>query len=109
MLVAGGQALAAMERRSDHWITNRDWGGQCLPEVLTAELADLARAAAACVGARYAGVDLVRTPDGELQVLEVNGVPAWRGLQSVSRVDIAQALVDDLLQQLEGGWLEAVS
>jgi hypothetical protein len=30
-------------------------------------------------------------------VLEVNGVAAWRGLQSVVPLDIAAALVDDLL------------
>ncbi len=109
VLVVAGQALAAMERRSAHWITNRARGGQCLPVVLTAELAQLAQAAAASVGASYAGVDLVRARDGGLQVLEVNGVPAWRGLQSVSRVDIAQALVDDLLHRLDSGRLEAVS
>jgi hypothetical protein len=32
-------------------------------------------------------------------VLEVNGVAAWRGLQSVTPVDIAAALVDDLLDR----------
>jgi tetrahydromethanopterin:alpha-L-glutamate ligase len=32
-------------------------------------------------------------------VLEVNGVAAWRGLQSVTQFDIAAALVDDLLDR----------
>lgn len=109
VLVAGGRALAAMERRAAHWITNRARGGRCLPVVLTGELAGLAEAAVAALGAGYAGVDLVRAPDGRLQVLEVNGVPAWRGLQSVTGVDIAQALVDDLLRRLDDRRLEAVS
>ena len=37
--------------------------------------------AAAAVGADHAGVDLIRDRSGGLQVLEVNGIPAWRGLQ----------------------------
>jgi hypothetical protein len=33
-------------------------------------------------------------------VLEVNSIPAWKGLQSVLEVDVAQALVDDCLEML---------
>jgi hypothetical protein len=32
-------------------------------------------------------------------VLEVNGVAAWRGLQSVTDLNIAAALVDNLLDR----------
>ena len=39
-------------------------------------------AAAAAVGADHAGVDLIVDRDGGLQVLEVNSMPAWQGLQS---------------------------
>jgi glutathione synthase/RimK-type ligase-like ATP-grasp enzyme len=46
----------------------------------------------------YAGVDLMRDRrDGKLYVIEVNGIPAWHGLQSVYRENLAQYLVDDLL------------
>lgn len=108
VLVAGGRALAAMERRAPGWITNRARGGRCLAAPLTAELAQLAEAAAGAVDAGYAGVDLIRDRRGRLQVLEVNGVPAWHGLQGVTGVDLAQALVDDLLARVHGR-LEAVS
>jgi glutathione synthase/RimK-type ligase-like ATP-grasp enzyme len=30
-------------------------------------------------------------------VLEVNSNPSWRGLQSVSDVDVAEAIVEDFL------------
>jgi glutathione synthase/RimK-type ligase-like ATP-grasp enzyme len=33
-------------------------------------------------------------------VLEVNSMPAWKGLQSVTEQNIAQLLVDDLLAKL---------
>ena len=69
----------------------------------------LAEAAAAALGMDYAGVDLV--PDAAAasgaQVIEVNGVAAWRGLQRVTAFDIAQALVDDLLAT--GGTLAAAA
>ncbi len=47
----------------------------------------------------YAGVDLIRDRDGRLQVIEVNGIPAWKGLQSVTRDSIAQMLVNDFVDR----------
>ena len=55
-------------------------------------------AAAQALRMDYAGVDLLPTDDG-IQVLEVNGVAAWPGLQQVTRLDIARAIVDDLLDR----------
>lgn len=51
------------------------------------------------LGLDYAGVDLIPDPHDAARplVLEVNGVAAWRGLQSVTSIDIAAALADDLL------------
>ena len=55
-------------------------------------------AAMRAVDADYAGIDLIRTADGELQVLEVNSNPAWRGLQSVADINIAWAIAEDFLK-----------
>lgn len=100
VFVVGGRAVAAMERVSQHWITNRARGAECVPAVLGEELRALAERAAAAPAACYSGVDIIRDADGRLLVLEVNGVPAWRGLQSVHAADIAQLLADDLLARL---------
>lgn len=100
IFVIGDRAVAAMERVSEHWITNRARGGQCLPAVLTDELRDLAERAAVATGTAYAGVDIIRDPAGNYLVLEVNSVPAWRGLQSVFQTDIAELLAEDLLRRL---------
>jgi glutathione synthase/RimK-type ligase-like ATP-grasp enzyme len=48
------------------------------------------------VAAEYAGVDLLPLPDGRVFVLEVNGIPAWQGLQSVPDVDVAAAIAGHL-------------
>ena len=109
VFVVGGCAIAAMERRSSHWITNRARGGKCLPTLLDADLAQPAIQATAAVGAYYAGVDLICDEQNQYCVIEVNGIPAWQGLQSVSANDLAQHLVDDLLHQIPDCAVEAVS
>ncbi len=101
VLVIADKAIAAMERISDHWITNRARGGKCLPAVLTPEIRELAEAASRSVGTAYAGVDIIRDEQGKYLVLEVNSVPAWRGLQSVVEKNICQLLADDLLRRCD--------
>jgi RimK family alpha-L-glutamate ligase len=98
VLVVGGRAIAAMRRCSSHWIHNVKQGAKVEPAALTPELAALAERAAAALQMDYAGIDLLPTADGP-QVLEVNGVAAWQGLQRVTRFSIARALVDDLLDR----------
>lgn len=100
VLVVGGRAVAAMRRVSTHWVHNVAQGARCLPAALEPALARLAEDAAAALELDYAGVDIIPAPGAApLQVLEVNGVAAWQGLQRVTPFDIAQALVDDLLQR----------
>ncbi|HKW41170.1 MAG TPA: RimK family alpha-L-glutamate ligase [Gemmatimonadales bacterium] len=99
VFVIGGIAVAAMLRRGASWVNNVARGGRCESAALDPELERLAVRACDAVGADYAGVDLIRDRDGRLHVLEVNGVPAWRGLQSVTHVDIADRLVEDFLSR----------
>jgi len=98
VLVIGGRAVTAMRRVSTHWIHNVKQGARCEPATLSDALAGLAQRAAAALAIDYAGVDLIPTPSGP-QVLEVNGVAAWQGLQKVTPFPIARALVDDLLDR----------
>ena len=105
VLVIGGRAVAAMRRISTHWIHNLAQGARCEAAPLTADLAALAEAAAAALGLDYAGVDVMPSggppgrPAAPLQVIEVNGIAAWQGLQRVTGFNIARALVDDLLDR----------
>ena len=100
VLVVGGRAVTAMRRISTHWVHNMAQGARCEPAPLTRELAELAERAAAALDMDYAGVDLMPSgADAGSVVLEVNGVAAWRGLQRVTAFNIAQAIVDDLLER----------
>jgi RimK family alpha-L-glutamate ligase len=91
------RVVAAMARRGGNWITNVHQGGSPVACEVTPEMAELALASVAAVDADYAGVDLIRAPDGQLLVLEVNSNPSWRGLQSVTEVDVAGTIVEDFL------------
>jgi tetrahydromethanopterin:alpha-L-glutamate ligase len=99
VLVVGGRARAAMLRRGASWINNVARGARCERAELDDELANLASAAAQAIGMDYAGVDIIRDRDGAACVIEVNSIPAWKGLQSVCTDNIAQLLVDDLLDR----------
>jgi RimK family alpha-L-glutamate ligase len=98
VLVVGGRPLTAMRRVSAHWVHNVARGARCEPAPLTPELARPATAAAQALGMDYAGIDLIDGADG-VQVLEVNGVAAWQGLQRVTPFNIARAIVDDLVER----------
>lgn len=103
VLVVAGRAIAAMRRISEHWVHNVAQGARCVAAPLTPDLARLAESAANTLGLDYAGVDLIPSAQGvPLQVLEVNGVAAWRGLQRVTPFNIARAIVDDLLDRRLG-------
>lgn len=103
VLVIGGRAVTAMRRVSHHWVHNVAQGARCEAQPLTPALAQLAERASAALGLDYAGVDIMPTDTATdasaLQVIEVNGVAAWRGLQQVTDFNIAAALVDDLLDR----------
>lgn len=100
VFVVGDRAVAAMIRHGRQWITNMRQGARAEAAPVDGEAAALAIRAARAVGARYAGVDLIATIDG-FQVLEVNSMPAWHGLQGVTDTDIAQALADDVMAQVK--------
>lgn len=95
VFVVNGRAVAGMQRCGRGWINNVAQGATCIPVVNDPELERLAEAAVAALEMDYAGVDLMRDADGALQVIEVNSIPAWKGLQAVCSVDIAQSLADD--------------
>ena len=105
VFVIGGRAVATMRRHGKSWINNVAQGARCEASDADAELAALAERATQALGLDYSGVDLMRDYDGRAYVIEVNGIPAWKGLQSVSEVNIAQCLVDDLLDRRIGGKL----
>lgn len=102
VFVIGGHAVATMQRHGKSWINNVAQGARCAATEWDGELAALAERATAALGLDYSGVDLMRDHDGRAYVIEVNGIPAWKGLQSVTPLNIAQSLLDDLIERRIG-------
>lgn len=99
-LVANGAVVAAMRRRSSHWVTNVRQGARPCAVEPTARERELALAAADAMGAAIAGVDLIADADGAPQVLEVNSMAGWYGLQKVTPFSIAERLAAETLKHL---------
>lgn len=98
--VVGGRVIGAIERSAPGWRTNLARGGRARAMSLSADWSDLALRAARAVGADYAGVDLLPARDGTVYVVEVNGIPGWRGLQEATSTDVGAAIVEHLLGRL---------
>lgn len=95
-LVVGERVIAAIERVGTGWRANLARGARPRAIVLEDDRAALCVRASAALGCDYAGVDLLRGADGRDQVLEVNGIPGWRGVEDATGVDVATALVGHL-------------
>ncbi len=97
ILVVGTRTFSMKRVAADgDWRTNISRGAT--PEAFETPPAwtELAMRAAAAVGADIAGIDLLPTADGRAVVLEVNGVPAWRGLQSITGPDVAAEMAVEI-------------
>ncbi len=100
VFVIDGRVVGAMVRHGSSWVNNVAQGGRCEFLPPSGEIAELALAAARAVGIDYCGVDVIRDRQGRIFVLEVNSIPAWKGLQGVVESNIAQALADDFLAKI---------
>ncbi len=103
VFIINNQAIAAMQRTGETWLHNAALGAFCENITDKSEENDvlaIALQAALVLDIAYCGVDVIRDESGKLFVLEVNSIPAWRGLQSVTETNIAQVLVDDLVSKI---------
>jgi RimK family alpha-L-glutamate ligase len=95
--VIGSRVEAAMLRRGDGWKTNVAQGARAERLEPDDRLVELAARAAQVVGTEYAGVDILPLENNKYMVIEVNGIPGWRGLEKATGIQIADRLVDHLI------------
>ena len=98
--VVGDRVVAAMRRVANSWKTNYSQGARPEPLKLGYELEELAVKSAQLIKCKIAGVDILEGPKGPV-VVEVNSQPGWRGLQSVTRINIADEIVSFMLSELK--------
>ncbi len=98
--VIGDQVIAAMRRISDNWKTNVSLGAKPVSLQLSSELENLAIKAAKVIGCKVTGVDLMEGPEGPV-VIEINSQPGWKGLQSVTKTNIADEIISYVVSELK--------
>jgi len=98
--IIGDQVAASMRREAQTWKTNISLGAKPKPVKLSGELEDLAIKASRIIGCKVAGVDIVESRKGPL-IVEINSQPGWRGLQTVTKVNIADKIVKYVISELK--------
>ncbi len=98
--VVHDRVVAAMRRVAEDWKTNYSRGARPSPTTLSKEFEDLATKAARAVGCKVAGVDILEGPTGP-KIVDVNSQPGWKGLQMVTKVNIADEIVSFMLSELK--------
>ncbi len=98
LMVVAGRVIAAARFRAapGEWRSNAARGGRVEPWQPTAEGEALAIAACTTLDLGLAGVDLLPGADGPV-VAEVNPTPGFHALEAATGIDVAGAIVEQLL------------
>lgn len=99
IFVINGEVVASMRRCGVSWLNNVARGARC--ELFTPDNAMQALAVRSIhtLGLSYGGIDIICDEQGDYSIIEVNSIPAWKGLQSVCGLEVADLLVEDILDR----------
>lgn len=99
--VVGGKVIAAMRRSAsgDEFRSNVHRGGSIEPLKLTEEFETTAVHAAQILGLKVAGVDMLESNEGPI-LMEVNSSPGLEGIERATGIDVAEAIVDYLEEEV---------
>ncbi|HSW71510.1 MAG TPA: RimK family alpha-L-glutamate ligase, partial [Gammaproteobacteria bacterium] len=100
--VVGDKVVAAMKRQahSEEFRANLHRGGVATSADITPEERNMAIKVAHIIGLNVAGVDIVRSNRGPL-VMEVNATPGLEGVEKVTGVDVADAIIRFIEENVE--------
>lgn len=100
--VVGDRVVAAMRRVAvgTEFRSNVHRGGQTETVELEPAYAETAVRAAQIMGLRVAGVDMLEGNQGP-QVMEVNSSPGLEGIETCTNLDIAGAIIDYMIAQVD--------
>lgn len=99
VVVIGGKAVIAMQRyNKNDFRSNIELGGIGRPYVLNEKEKWLAEAAAKEIGLDYCGVDIL-SGDEKYYICEVNSNAFWKGISSVTGVNVAKLYAEYLYKK----------
>jgi glutathione synthase/RimK-type ligase-like ATP-grasp enzyme len=85
-----------MTRYGDSFINNVSKGGSCKKESIDKSIIDLALKASKLLNMSFCGVDIMSFKNNNY-IIEINSIPAWRGLQNVESEVISDHFVNLLV------------
>jgi [lysine-biosynthesis-protein LysW]---L-2-aminoadipate ligase len=97
--VVGDEAICAIYRSSENWITNTARGGVATHCPVTDEMAELCQRAAQAVGGGLLALDLFETEKG-LTVNEINHTMEFRNSITTTGVNIPQKMIEYIFAQV---------
>ena len=95
--VVGDEAICAIYRSSEKWITNTARGGVATNCLVTDEIAELCQRAARAVGGGLLALDLFETENG-LTINEINHTMEFRNSITTTGVNIPEKMIDYVLK-----------
>ncbi len=98
--VVDNRVIASMRRVAQGWKTNYSRGAKPATAAISKEFEELAIKSAQAVGCKIAGVDILEGPQGP-RIVDVNSQPGWKGLQAVTKVNIADEIVKFVLSEIK--------
>ena len=98
LLVLGSKVIASMKRVASSWKTNISLGAEPVHYDPPSEIKEIAVRAAEILGCELAGVDILQTSKGPV-IVEVNSQPSWKGLQTVTEINIADEIARYVLSK----------
>ena len=95
VFVIGNECIAAMGRFNPEkdFRSNIALGGTAKPIEISNEMKKLSLSAAKSVNGEIIGVDLMEN-NGKMQVIEINGTPQFKGIQTATGINIADEIVN---------------
>lgn len=100
--VVGKRVVASMKRQATNgeFRSNLHRGAAATRESLTPQEEEIVLTAARLMGLEIAGVDILRSKRGPL-VMEVNASPGLEGIEMTTGIDIAGAIVENIVAGVE--------
>lgn len=102
VIVIGGKAVGAMERRNENdFRSNVELGGTGMAVTLDEKVKDIAEKSAKILGLDYCGVDVLKDGD-KYYICEVNSNAFFKGFRSATGIDVARLYVEYLCKKFFG-------
>ena len=91
--------MYSMARYGKTFINNVSAGGECTPIALGKEIIEKSIQVSKLFQIPFCGIDLIKERE-KIYVIEINSVPAWRGLQSITKDNISESITDILFKSI---------